>query len=225
MIVDLVSDFPVESRDITTIYPYPDNAKIHSDTQVEAIATAIKTFGFDQPIVVDKDGVIIKGHGRRLAALRLGMKLVPVVVRDDLSEDAVKAARLSDNKVAEGEVDTVLVQRELNALANSNFDLAPIGFTERELGFMLDDITELNDDAFVDDLDEAVAQVEAQTAEKIESMKAEEVPIAKALGFKNIPRSSERLVNAFMLKLRADYKASPDQAFLKFVEDLLKDTA
>lgn len=221
---DLVSDFPVQNRDINTIYPYPDNAKIHSDTQVDMIATAIKTFGFDQPIVVDKDGVIIKGHGRRLAALRLGRKVVPVVVRADLSEEAVKAARLSDNKVAEGEVDTVLVQKELSALANSDYDLAPIGFTERELGFMLDDLTELNDDAFVDDLDAAVADVEAQTSEKIESMKAEEVPVAKALGFKTVPRAKERVLNAFMLKLRADYSLPPDQAFMRFVEDLIAES-
>lgn len=221
---DLVSDFPVQNRDINTIYPYPDNAKIHSDTQIDMIATAIKTFGFDQPIVVDKDGVIIKGHGRRLAALRLGRKVVPVVVRTDLSEEAVKAARLSDNKVAEGEVDTVLVQKELSALANSDYDLAPIGFTERELGFMLDDLTELNDDAFVDDLDAAVADVEAQTSEKIESMKAEEVPVAKALGFKSIPRAKERVLNAFMLKLRADYSLPPDQAFMRFVEDLIAES-
>jgi ParB-like chromosome segregation protein Spo0J len=225
VIRDLVSDFPVESRSIDTIHPYPDNAKIHSDTQVEMIANAIKAFGFDQPIVVDKDGVIIKGHGRRLAALRLGLKEVPVVTRTDLSEDAVKAARLSDNKVAEGEVDTVLVQKELNNLANADYDLAPIGFTERELGFMLQDLTELNEDAFVDDLDEAVAEVEAQTSEKIEAMKSEEVPLAKALGFKSVPRAKERVLNAFMLKLRADYELPADQAFMRFVEDLISEAA
>lgn len=225
MIVDLVSDFPVESRDIETIYPYPDNAKLHSDVQIDSIALAIKTFGFDQPIVVDKDGVIIKGHGRRLAAKRLGMTKVPVVVRDDLSEEAVKAARLSDNRVAEGEVDTALLQKELAALADAEYDMSAIGFSERELGFMLENLTEFNDDAFVADLDGAVAEVEAQTSERIEAMKSEEVPIAKALGFKNVPRAKERALNVFMLKLRADYKLPPDQAFIRFVEDLVSEGA
>ena len=225
MIADLVSNFPVQNRSIETIFPYPDNAKIHSDTQVDLIATAIKTYGFDQPIVVDKNGVIIKGHGRRLAALRLGMKQVPVVVRTDLSEEAVKAARLSDNKVAEGEVDTTLVQKELNALADADYDLGSIGFSERELGFMLDNITELDEDAFVDDLDTAVAEVEAQTATKIEAMQSEEVPLVKALGFKSVPRAKERVINAFMLKLRADYELPADQAFLRFIEDLVTESA
>ena len=225
MIVDLVSDFPVESRDIETIYPYPDNAKLHSDVQIDSIALAIKTFGFDQPIVVDKDGVIIKGHGRRLAAKRLGMTKVPVVVRDDLSEEAVKAARLSDNRVAEGEVDTALLQKELAALADAEYDMSAIGFSERELGFMLENLTEFNDDAFVADLDGAVAEVEAQTSERIEAMKSEEMPIAKALGFKNVPRAKERALNVFMLKLRADYKLPPDQAFIRFVEDLISESA
>lgn len=220
-VVDLIKDFPVESRDVTTIAPYPDNAKIHSDSQVEDIATSIQTFGFDQPIVVDKDGIVIKGHGRRLAALRLGLKKVPVVVRDDLTPDQVKAARLADNRVAEGEVDTVLLQKELQALAEADFDLSTMGFDERELDFLVEDVTELDDDAFVPDLEAAVAEVESQTSERIEKLKQEEVPIGKALGIKSVPRASERAINAFMLKLRADYALPPEQAFVRFVEDLI----
>lgn len=220
-VADLIANFPVESRDITTIFPYPDNAKIHSDTQVEDIATSIQTFGFDQPIVVDKDGVVIKGHGRRLAALRLGLASVPVVVRDDLTPDQVKAARLADNRVAEGEVDTVLLQKELQALADADFDLSTMGFDQRELDFLVDDVTELDDDAFVPDLEAAVAEVEAQTQTKINEMRDEQVAIGKALGIKTVPRSSERAINAFMLKLRADYSLPPEQAFVRFVEELL----
>ena len=63
-------DFKVESWDVEKLIPYENNVKIHDEKQVKKIAESIKRFGWDQPIVVDKDGVIIKGHGRRLAALK-----------------------------------------------------------------------------------------------------------------------------------------------------------
>lgn len=224
-IADLIMNFPVESRDITTIYPYPENVKLHSEAQIKDLAEQIKEFGWDQPIVVDKDGVIIKGHGRRLAALRLEMTHVPVVVRADLTEIQVRAARLADNRVAEGEVDTAMLQRELQALAADDFDLSLMGFTERELDFMTEDVTALDDSAFVDDLEDAVAEVESQTKERIEEMRTEQVSVSKALGFKSVPAASERALNVFMLKLRADYGLPPDQAFLAFVNELLEEEA
>ncbi|HHP0317040.1 phage tail protein (plasmid) [Acinetobacter baumannii] len=81
---------------VDDVKPYELNAKIHSEEQVAKIAESIARFGWDQPIVVDKNGVIIKGHGRRLAAIKLGLIEVPVLVRDDLNEEQVKAARLAD---------------------------------------------------------------------------------------------------------------------------------
>ena len=212
--IDLIKDLPIVSYDIDKVIPYPDNAKIHADAQIEKIAKSIKEFGFDQPIVVDGAGVIIKGHGRRLAALSLGMKKVPVVVRDDLTEAQVKAARLADNKVAEGEIDTALLQKELMELAKEDPALLDMmGFDARELDFMTQDITELDDSAFVSDLDEAVAQVEAETTARIQAKADTPVPLSKAFGFKSVPQSAERAINAFMLRLRAETGLPPEQAF------------
>lgn len=81
----------------TKLKPYANNAKKHSRRQVTLLAKAMRTMGFDQPIVVDKDMVIIKGHGRRLAALELKLDLVPVVVRADLTPEQCMASRLADN--------------------------------------------------------------------------------------------------------------------------------
>ena len=96
-------NFPVRMVEINKIIPYDSNVKIHDDEQIEKLANNIKKFGFDQPIVVDKDNVIIKGHGRRLACLKLGLDRVPVIVRDDLTKEEADAARLSDNRVTSSE--------------------------------------------------------------------------------------------------------------------------
>ena len=106
----------VVGRDPAELTPYAHNAKTHPDEQIDKIAGSIAEYGFDQPIVVDADGVIIKGHGRRLAAVRLGLASVPVIVRDDLTPAQVKAARLLDNKSAESEWDLDQLVIDLQAL-------------------------------------------------------------------------------------------------------------
>lgn len=109
-------------RPITGIKPYGKNAKKHPDDQVLMIANSIKEFGFNQPIVVDKEGVIIVGHGRYLAAHFLGMDQVPVLELD-LDEEKVKAYRLADNKLNESDWDMQLVIQELKDLSMPMLDL------------------------------------------------------------------------------------------------------
>ena len=110
------------------LIPYPDNAKIHTQEQVALLAGRIVKEGFNQPIVVDKDMVIIKGHGRRLAAIKLKLEEVPVVVLDDLSPAEVKAARVADNKIAEkAEYDLDKLQLALDDIMN-DIDLDSLGF-------------------------------------------------------------------------------------------------
>jgi hypothetical protein len=106
--------FPVKYMSPTAVLPYFRNAKKHDRRQITLLAKAIRTSGFDQPIVVDKDLVIIKGHARRLAALELKMDLVPVVVRDDLSPEECVASRIADNQVATmTSVDKAMEQQEI----------------------------------------------------------------------------------------------------------------
>ena len=90
----------VEMRNITEIKPYPHNPR-HNDHDVAAVAASIRAFGFRQPIVVDEDGVIVVGSTSYRAALKLGLKTVPVHVATGLSPTQVKAYRIADNKTAE----------------------------------------------------------------------------------------------------------------------------
>lgn len=114
------------------LYPYPANAKIHSPEQVKRIANSIKAFGWQQPIVIDKDNVVIIGHGRLFAAQELRLDSVPVVRADDLTEDQVKALRLADNKLNESPYDFSKLEEELAALDISGFDMEQFGFTDPE---------------------------------------------------------------------------------------------
>jgi DNA modification methylase len=108
--------------DIQNIKPYEKNAKKHDKKQVQQIANSIKEFGFNQPIVIDKDNVVIVGHGRLEAAKLLGLTDVPTI-QVNLTEEQAKAYRLADNKLNESEWDMGLVIDELKGLSEEMFDL------------------------------------------------------------------------------------------------------
>ena len=112
------------------LIPYAGNAKLHPPGQVEHIANSIKAFGWKQPIVVDKDNVVIIGHGRLMAAKELMLDKVPVVFADDLTEEQANALRLADNKTNESEWDFGKLEEELAALDISGIDMTDFGFEE-----------------------------------------------------------------------------------------------
>lgn len=115
---------------IDAIRPYEKNPR-HNEEAVEKVARSIEEFGFVQPIVVDKESVIIIGHTRRLAAMKLGMVEVPVLIASDLSEENVMALRLIDNKTGEISLwDTELLNKEIEELKEFDieYDLEEFGF-------------------------------------------------------------------------------------------------
>lgn len=117
----------VKTVGINSIKPYENNPRIN-DGAVEATANSIKEFGWQQPIVVDKDGVIIVGHTRLRAAKQLGLSQVPVVYADNLTDAQVKAYRLADNKTGElADWDFDLLDVELDDL-DLDFDMSDFGF-------------------------------------------------------------------------------------------------
>ncbi|WP_243343575.1 ParB N-terminal domain-containing protein [Anaerococcus sp. AGMB09787] len=98
-------------KNVDDLIPYVNNPRDNANA-VDAVASSIKNFGFKVPIVVDKGNEIVTGHTRLLAAKKLGMEKVPVIVADDLTQNEVKAFRLADNKVGE------LAQWDFEALEN-----------------------------------------------------------------------------------------------------------
>jgi ParB-like chromosome segregation protein Spo0J len=126
----------VQMTPIEKVIPYENNPKIHKELQVQKIAKQISEFGFDQPIVVDPEFVIIKGHGRFMAAKSLGMLEVPVIVAE-LTKEQAAVARIADNKVAEAPWDEMLLKRELEALDSLEYDLSLTALDEKELALYL----------------------------------------------------------------------------------------
>jgi hypothetical protein len=134
----------IELWPVDRLQPYERNARTHSAEQVAQIAASIVEFGFTNPILVDSNDGIIAGHGRLTAAQELGLRTVPVVVLDHLSERQRKAYILADNQLAlNAGWDTDLLRGELQDLAEQDFDLSLIGFSDDELADLLPDIEEL----------------------------------------------------------------------------------
>ena len=129
----------IELWPLDRLRPYERNARTHSDDQVQRIAASITEFGFNAPILVDDSDGIIAGHGRLLAAQRLGMAEVPVIVLDHLTDAQRRAYVLADNKLAElAGWDQELLGAELLDLQADDFDLSLIGFSEKELADLLE---------------------------------------------------------------------------------------
>jgi DNA (cytosine-5)-methyltransferase 1 len=142
----------IELVDPDDLLPYANNPKEHPDEQIETIASSIKNYGWDQPIVVDADYEIIKGHGRQQAAKMLGLDEVPVIRREDLTDAEAKAARIADNKTSESDWNDDMLSSELDVLdVADDIDMDSLGFDDDELGSLLDD---LDGDDGVDELDE-----------------------------------------------------------------------
>ena len=129
---------------VDKIIPYVKNSRTHSDEQVAQVAASIKEFGFTNPILLDKENVIIAGHGRMLAAQRLGLSEVPCIRLDHLTEAQKKAYIIADNKLAlNAGWDNELLGLELGELRDEGFDISLTGFTEEELaGLIVEEIPE-----------------------------------------------------------------------------------
>ena len=124
----------VVHKQINELIPYAKNARTHSDSQVAQIAASIREFGWMNPVLIDAENNIIAGHGRVLAARKLGLEEVPCVIHDHLTETQRKAYILADNKMAlNAGWDEDMLRLELRELGDVGFDLELTGFTEMDL--------------------------------------------------------------------------------------------
>src|SRR5580698_6820246 len=123
---------------IEKLVPFARNPRTHSDAQIAQIAASISEFGFNNPILVDTKAGIIAGHGRLLAARKLGLTEVPVIVLDHLTEAQKRAYVIADNKLAENaDWDDDLLRLEIEALQDEHFDVSLLGFEDVELARLL----------------------------------------------------------------------------------------
>lgn len=125
----------IEKKSINLIIPYINNARKHDEKQLKKIAASINEFGFNNPILIDKNNVVIAGHGRLDAAKLLGLEEVPVICIDHLTEAQKKAFILADNRIAQdASWDSAILINELELLKEMDFDIELTGFSDKDLG-------------------------------------------------------------------------------------------
>jgi hypothetical protein len=129
----------IEQIAVDALIPYARNARTHSDDQIAAIAASIREFGFNNPVLIDADAGIIAGHGRVMAARKLGMETVPCVRLEHLNEAQRRAYILADNRLAlNAGWDEPMLGIELSDLFREGVDLSLLGFGDEELARFMD---------------------------------------------------------------------------------------
>ena len=148
----------VEQWPIERLLPYAGNARVHDHDQIARIAASIARFGWTVPALVDERGVLVAGHGRLLAARHLGLKEVPVIRLDHLTDAEARAYRIADNKLTEiAGWDEDALAAELARLGEDGFDLSLTGFGEEEIGRLLDGLDDGAGDVGEDQVSEPPA--------------------------------------------------------------------
>lgn len=211
---------------VADLIPYAKNAKKHSAEQVATLAGLIEKQGWTQPIVIlgeDIDdqprGTIVVGHGRRLAAIKLGRKNVPVAVLYGYTRAEIDAMRLSDNRVASSDYDIDMLQEELARLAlDEDLDLTELGFSAKEMEFLTGDLGEIDDSVFADDITAAVEKQTEDNKEAISETDDHATPVVEALGFKRVTIAQSRAIRAFIARLEGDTGKKGAAALIDFIE-------
>ena len=129
----------IDPRPTAALIPYAGNAKLHSDAQIDQIAASIREFGFNNPVLIDPQGGIIAGHGRVLAAQRLGLEQVPCITLGHLTDAQRRAYIIADNRLGEtgGGWDEQILAAELEALSKIDFSLELTGFDSDDIERLL----------------------------------------------------------------------------------------
>lgn len=152
------------SKSIESINPYESNPR-NNERAVEKVVSSIKEFGFKVPIIIEKNGTIVAGHTRYLAAKQLELKEVPCIIADDLTPAQIKAFRIADNKTAEySEWDFDLLTQELEELKELDFNLDLTALDEFEQERLLNPITDTDIDSFFEATEYEANRTESNSA-------------------------------------------------------------
>lgn len=150
---------------VSDLIPYVNNPRDNTDT-VDKVVSSIKEYGFKNPILIDKNNVIINGHTRLLACKKIGLEVVPVIIADDLTQAQAKGLRIADNKIAEySKWDNELLKLEIDMLKELDFDLDLTGLKEFEidnlyLEFDAFDDLEGSDDELINEYEEPLEKID-----------------------------------------------------------------
>lgn len=135
-----MNSLSIDYEDVSALIPYAANSRTHSDEQVAQIAASIKQFGWTNPILIDGENVIIAGHGRLLAARKLGLEKVPIICIDHLSKAQQRALVIADNQLAlNAGWDMDMLKTEIEGLQLEDFNVELLGFDDKFLAGLFND--------------------------------------------------------------------------------------
>ena len=151
----MASSTSIKKVKVSDLIPYVNNSRTHSDEQVLQIAASIKEFGFLNPVIIDADNGIIAGHGRVMAAKKLGLDEVPCIDASHLSEAQKKAYIIADNKLAlNAGWDDEILRIEFDALKELDFDIDLLGFDDSEINNIFGIIDDDESEQELDDIND-----------------------------------------------------------------------
>lgn len=208
-----MSKLKIESRGVSDLIPYAANSRTHSDAQVAQIAASIKEFGWTNPILIDSDDTIIAGHGRLLAARKLGMEEIPVIILDHLSKAQQRALVIADNQLAlNAGWDMEMLKAEIEGLKLDDFNLDLLGFSDEELKDIIDGIDEnaaSENEAYSTKIDAPIYEITGKRpsiSEMVDTTKRDEL-LAKIEKATDLPEDIKAfLVDAAQRHIRFNYE-------------------
>ena len=207
---------------VEDLIPYENNVKIHTHQQVAKICQSIDKSGrWTNPIIVDGNNVIIAGHGRRLAAIRFGFLEVPVLKLDGISEKDASLLRIADNKVAEGEVDTSMLEEEIRILSDFGVDMVGI-FDERELNFLVEDLGEIDFGQISDDISDDVSRQFEENEKLAEEIEDKTLRLSDIFGRRPLSGVEGRILSNFLAYAEEQQGDEGIDALVGFAENFLE---
>jgi hypothetical protein len=211
-------NLPTQLWDIGDVKPYAKNTKVHSKEHIAKLKKSIQEQGLFDALIVDKDGVIIAGHGRFEALCELGQVKVPVKHAAHLTKDQADAARIAHNKTTSTDYDSGFMSEEIRRLAESTeVDVRALGLEDEELDFLVEDLGEMNIDAISTDLDGDIDAQDAETADKVAATDASSEKVTKVFGFNSVPIAAVKNVRRFLADIEAETGLKGEEAFVEWV--------
>lgn len=217
-----LSDIPLEQWELDRLIPYEKNNKKHDKKSVEELAKSIAEHGVENPILIEEDGTIISGHGRREALLLLGHIYAHVRVARGMSKAAARKLRLAANKTVSTAYDSAAIAFELDDLQSLGIDLDGMGFTEREFQSLMTDVGEIDVETLTDDIQTAVVEHEETVSKVASEAEDSEMPVAKVFGFKKVPVRHVRTITRFLGVIEEKHGEEGLDALVNHMEEVLK---
>lgn len=202
-----INALPITVTEIEKLKPYDKNAKKHSPEQVNRLSEQIRRHGFDQPIVVWPDSkgnlIIVKGHGRHQALLKLGVKKVPVIIRDDLTKEQADAMRIADNALSSVEYDTKMLAEETRKLLDMDLGLDKLdfGFSDKDASMFIENLDTRVEDVFVEDVSASIRDQKKEDAERVSAIDDENVKITDIFKAKTVNTRQARTLTLWLADL------------------------